>query len=112
MLPLNLFGQTDAMIWVDRWIENLSANSDIATDEGTMLSWFSNAIEAGREAGRKAEQQRNIVEKLNEIIYQAVGAGTGVILKDNPEYVFPAEQIVEAVDEVLTDFGIPKVEGY
>lgn len=108
----DLVGETDAQVWARTWIEMISDNPNIPTDEETMVGWFANAIMAGYDQGRRAEQQRNFMDKLHEIIFQAVGAATGVMLRDNPEYVFPSEKVMEAVEKVLVEFGIPKVEGY
>jgi hypothetical protein len=37
----------DARVWVEKWMEHLKKDPSIATDEGTMLGWFANAIMAG-----------------------------------------------------------------
>lgn len=104
----DLIGETDAQIWAKRWLEIISENPGIPTDEGTMIGWFSNAIMAGYDKGRSDEQKRDIIEKIREIIYQAAGAATGPLLRDNPGYIFPAELVAEAVEEVCEKFGIPK----
>lgn len=44
-------------------------------------------------------------ELLREIVYISVGAGTGVLLRDNPDYVFPSDSVIEAVESVLETFG-------
>jgi len=44
---VNLCGVTDAMIWVDEWARIIKENPKISTDQGTMLTWFANAIMAG-----------------------------------------------------------------
>lgn len=108
----NLVGEFDAQIWAKTWLEVISENPNIPTDEGTMIGWFSNALMTGYDQGQRAEHQRDIVEKIREIIFQSVGAATGVILVDHPHYVFPSERVKEAVEKVCAEFGIPKVEGY
>lgn len=45
---------------------------------------------------------------LSEVVYQAVGAATRPMLEDNPEYVFPAERVRDAVAALLEEFGIPR----
>lgn len=45
---------------------------------------------------------------VSEVVYQAVGAGTRPMLEDNPEYVFPAERVRDAVAALLEEFGIPR----
>lgn len=108
----DLIGETDAQVWTRHWLKTIADNPTIPTDEGTMIGWFANAIMAGYDHGRRVEQQRNIVEKLREIIFQAVGAASVIYLKDHPDYVFPAERIRETVEQVCIEFGIPKIEGY
>jgi len=44
----------DAVVWARSWLEHVRLNPSIATDEGTMVAWFANAIMAGYdEAARK-----------------------------------------------------------
>jgi hypothetical protein len=107
-----LVGEFDATKWAKGWLQVLAENPGIATDEGTMIGWFSNAIMAGYEHGRREEQARPIVEKINEIIYQAAGAATAPLLEDHPDYVFPAERVSDAVRRVCDSFGIPSWPGY
>ncbi len=110
--PLKLIGETDATVWAKSWLEIISENPGIPTDEGAMISWFANAIMAGYDWGRKHEQKRDMVEKQREIIFQAAGAATAPLLEDHPKYVFPSERVKEAVENVCESFGIPKTEGY
>lgn len=105
---LYLVGETDAQVWAKRWLEIIAENPTIPTDEGTMIGWFANAIMAGYEQGRRNEQKRDIVEKLREIVFQAAGAATRPMLEDHPFYVFPSERVAEAVEEICSQFGIPK----
>ena len=60
----NLNDTTDAMAWAEEFCRIFDcftihrsdieyADSDRAVDEGTMVTWFANAIETGRSAGRK-----------------------------------------------------------
>lgn len=41
----------DAREWAKRWLEQMKETPDIATDEGSMLGWFANAIMAGYDQG-------------------------------------------------------------
>jgi hypothetical protein len=104
----DLIGETDAKLWVKNWIETISENPSIPTDKGTMLAWFSVAIMAGYDQGRRDEKKRDIVEKLREMIFQAGGAATQPLMEDHPDYVFPSERVVERIEQVCIDFGIPK----
>ncbi len=44
---INLSGEFSAEVWVDEWMKTIKKKPSIPTDEGTMLSWFANAIMAG-----------------------------------------------------------------
>jgi hypothetical protein len=105
----DLVGETDAQVWATRWLEIIAENPSIPTDEGTMIGWFANAIMAGYDQGRKHEQERDFIEKLREIIFQAAGAATRPLLEDHPDYVFPSERVSEAVEYVCKSFGIGEV---
>ena len=54
-MEVDLHSTTDAKIWAKRFIEAIESNVNTADphDEGFMIGWFANAIETGREAGRK-----------------------------------------------------------
>jgi hypothetical protein len=99
MSGIDLVGETDAQ------------NPSIPKDEGTMIGWFANAIMAGYDKGKRDEQERNIIEKLRGIIFQAAGAATAPLLEDNPDYIFPSDRVIEAIEEVCKKFGIPKEPG-
>lgn len=48
----DLIGEFDAMKWAERFVQRVTANPSIATDEGTMLAWFAGAIMAGYDHAR------------------------------------------------------------
>lgn len=50
-LSRKLQNTTDASVWTDEFMRLVEAGMVI--DWGTMVGWFANAIEVGREAGRK-----------------------------------------------------------
>jgi hypothetical protein len=50
----DLIGETDARVWAQRFVQRVADNPAIATDEGTMLAWFSSAILAGYDAAAAA----------------------------------------------------------
>jgi hypothetical protein len=108
----DLIGETDAEVWATYWLEAILEHPNLPADKSTMTSWFANAIMAGYDQGRQVEQRRNIIEKLREIVYQAVGVATVPFMEDHPTYVLPDARIREGVEKVLEEFGIPKVEGY
>ena len=50
----------DAVVWAKEFVETATRIPSIATDEGTMISWFANAIMAGYdEAQRRCHQPPN-----------------------------------------------------
>ena len=46
-----LIGNMDAKIWAEEFVKLVKIKPTIATDEGTMIGWFANAIMAGKDAG-------------------------------------------------------------
>lgn len=54
----DLVGETNAQVWAKRWIEVIAEHPNIPTDEGTMIAWFANAIESGREQGRREAERK------------------------------------------------------
>lgn len=54
-------------------------------------------------------------EDLLELVFTAAGAATQPLLRDNPGYVFPAEDVRDAVAMVIeekTDITVSEVPGY
>lgn len=105
----HLLGTMDAQEWARDFVKT-DALFHVAQDEGAMLAWFSGALMTGYDAGQKAERERNFMEKLHEVIYQAAGAATAPFMEDHPKYIFPAERVVEGIERVLKEFGIPPRE--
>jgi hypothetical protein len=54
MEKVNLNDTMDASIWTDEWMKTIKEHPEIPQDWGTMIGWFSNAIMAGYDKGRKA----------------------------------------------------------
>lgn len=50
---MDLTETTDAMTWAQQFVKTIEEHPDTADprDEGFMVGWFANAIEAGRRAG-------------------------------------------------------------
>ena len=55
---MNLHDTTDAIVWTDEWLRIIAEHPTIPTDKGCMIGWFANAIMAGYDAGRRAEEKR------------------------------------------------------
>lgn len=45
----------DGQKWTDAWFQHVEENPQIATDHGAMLGWFCNAIMAGYDHARNAD---------------------------------------------------------
>ena len=50
-----LCGEFSAKVWAEEFVRSVKIKPEIATDEGTMLGWFANAIMAGYD---KANQEK------------------------------------------------------
>jgi hypothetical protein len=58
---------TDAQLWARAFVEHFGG------DEGTMIGWFANALEVGREAGRSRAIERHylVIDTVNKILERA-----------------------------------------
>lgn len=56
----------DAVIWTEEWLKTIKKKPDIPTDEGTMISWFANAIMAGYDYAYR-QIQNNIISGNKEL---------------------------------------------
>ena len=63
---VNLNDTVDAKIWAQEWMKVIKKNPNIATDEGTMLGWFANAIMAGYDKGRKLADNEMIIKDTRQ----------------------------------------------
>lgn len=50
---------TNAVVWANEFISRIKDNPEIATDEGTMIGWFANAIMAGYDEARRKYEMVN-----------------------------------------------------
>lgn len=56
------YGEWDAMKWAEEFVRIVRENPEIATDEGTMVGWFANAIMTG--ADRCGTSLREALEAI------------------------------------------------
>lgn len=83
---------TDAQVWADKFAETFLLDTDISErraptdgretfilDRGTLIGWFANAIERGREAGRAATAPLTPAEEIERIAREAI-VGIGGLL--------------------------------
>jgi hypothetical protein len=53
----------DARDWAKAFCERVRKNPHIATDEGTMIGWFANALMRGHDEATKKEQARREIRE-------------------------------------------------
>jgi hypothetical protein len=53
----DLVGEFNAKVWAERFVQRVSENPAIATDEGAMLAWFATAIMAGYDRAAAIAQE-------------------------------------------------------
>ena len=53
MKDKELYGEFDARVWAKEFIKSVKKKPSIATDEGTMIGWFANAIMSGYDKAKK-----------------------------------------------------------
>jgi hypothetical protein len=113
----DLHGTTDAQVWAREFVKTLREHPDTAdpADESFMVGWFANAIGAGEIAATSGEKVALSREELCGLVFEAAGAATGPLLRDNPGYVFPADEVSELVARVIeekTEVRVADVPGY
>lgn len=59
-----------------------------------------------RKMARQKKPKPRTDEELREIIFQCVGAASGVWMRDEPGWVFPATETIEAVESILKEFDV------
>lgn len=47
MVENKLIGEFSAKVWAEEFVRMVKEKPELATDEGTMIGWFANAIMAG-----------------------------------------------------------------
>jgi hypothetical protein len=105
-----LVGERDAVKWAQKFVMVAELRPDIPCDEGTMIGWFANAIEAGYDAGRRDEKLRGFHSMIREIAYLSAGAGSGAVMVEAPDVIMPSREIETRVEQILNEFGIPTEE--
>jgi hypothetical protein len=49
---------SDAKVWVGKWLETIKEHPDVPNDPGTMVGWFANAIMCGYDCGYRMAKNR------------------------------------------------------
>jgi hypothetical protein len=106
---------TDARKWTDEFIAVMGrgvANGLLDANWGTIVSWFANAIEAGRSAGSPVTlcPHRPAPEAAG-LVFEALGRAS-VCWSERPEGVFDTTLCATIGRELLTALGYEIPEGY
>lgn len=106
---LGLTGSTDASVWAEYFVGYPKAVA-FATDEGAMLAWFANAIEAGRDAGRREalEQAERVPTDARQAVTRAVAEAIDAFLPTSMLFD-DATEIAEAITARVLDADPPLV---
>jgi hypothetical protein len=92
-----IIGETDATKWAKFWLETLEENPEIATDEGTMIGWFANAIMAGVDSVRPQVLIDRLEVRAGDLLHVKYG---GYIGPDQPDYIPSPEDRAALADEL------------
>jgi hypothetical protein len=55
MSDIELYKSFDARVWASEFVRYVNENPSIATDEGTMTTWFASALMRGYDEARQKE---------------------------------------------------------
>ncbi len=55
MSDVELYKSFDARVWAQEFVRYVKENPSIATDEGTMTTWFASALMRGYDEARQKE---------------------------------------------------------
>lgn len=66
-----LLGNADAKVWAEEFVKLCNKKPEIATDEGTMIGWFANAIMAGWDRGRDNFIDKQKVMDSIKLVYDS-----------------------------------------
>jgi hypothetical protein len=131
---IELLGTADPQAWAQAFVEQFKGNVCGAErlDEGAMIAWFSNAMQAKETALQERREEasqdepdapdeitrlrgeargrphRFSTSELHELAFQIGGAAALPLLKSTGA-VMPAEEVAEEVNMILADFGLPRL---
>lgn len=84
---------------------------ELETQDGVSVGGFESRWEPGTEIQRIVIPYGRDDAWVSEVAYQAAGAASGVFLREDGEKIMPAEEVGDAVAELLLTFGIPRACG-
>lgn len=62
----------DATVWAKAFVQHVHANPSIATDEGTMVGWFANALMRGYDEYKRERPWITRVERARQLLMDEV----------------------------------------
>lgn len=92
---------TDATRWVEEFTKLHGG------DEGLMLGWFANAIEAGRTAGMGDQRKSDEDERLRSLIFQSLGEASVCWESMSGTGVFDSDRARNIGERLCAEFGLP-----
>ena len=95
-----LCGEFSAKVWAEEFVRSVKIKPEIATDEGTMLGWFANAIMAGYDKvnQEKAGSIEVGVEELETIIgCSELGQSAKSFCEHHKDWIKETKQLTQAI---------------
>lgn len=106
---LDLLGTTDPMRWAiefeERVLAEIDHNGDV--DRDVLVGWFANAMQAKESSILGLGTHKFTTEELHELVFLVGGAATGPCLSNAPGLVMPSEEVIEGINRVLAEKGLP-----
>jgi hypothetical protein len=66
----------DARDWAAEWLEVIKNHTDIPTDEGTMISWFANALMSGYDEANRRNRKK--IERMERKMKSLIAENKGL----------------------------------
>lgn len=109
---VDLLSTTDPQRWAqafeDRFGPRILADNGEEIDQGDLIGWFANAMQAKESSLLGSHTHKLTTEELHELVFQAGGAATAPCLAACPDLVMPTEEVTEGINRVLSDHGYPE----
>lgn len=108
----DLLSTTDPQQWAqafeDRFGPLILADNGEEIDQGDLIAWFANAMQAKESSILGPGTHKFSTEELHELVFQVGGAATAPCLAGCPDLVMPTEEVTEGINAVLRDHGYPE----
>lgn len=87
-------GEFDAKVWAESFVAHVKWKPEIATDEGTMIVWFANAIMAGYDRRELSLANLGSMENIRGAL------GRAYCTKENEHKILDVELMEAAAREI------------